>query len=505
MENLQDSSMVRACAVSASAESAWQLIKFDLRKEFGDDAYRSYIAGLDLAAEEHGVHVFHAPNGFAQAKWVNEKVRAKLTSMMSQRLAREVSVSVCATRDLSPLVRELVAARAASITGSGHGRGAEGGPETGLTLDREPTSFGAGTFASFRKGNSNERALMMAQMIAAGGQTSALRMVLIWGQPGLGKTHLCEAVANDAAARDPDRRIVMINGHRWVEDFVEAVNKRRDPAAFKAVFKDVSLLIIDDVQRIAGKTKSEEELFDQIAATMERGGQVVLTALTNTGELQGFGDRLSHHLKCAIECEVQLPEQELRREILETRVAFYAASQPGFTIEPAALDLIAKRMLVSGRELDGAVRQLMLEWLLTGEAITPEVADQALRTKLGAGEKRITIEMIKAATAKYYDMTVVELLRQTRAISVAHPRQVAMYLSTKLTTLSLPNIARLFGGYDHTTVLHGRKKITKLLALHEEVLRHGAPLDPKDARYVLLAEQTKRDVEAILRLLRAPH
>lgn len=495
MKNYIESNSGQACAVSASAESAWQLIKRDLRVEFGEEAYRSYILGLDLAAEEHGVHVFHAPNGFTQASWANEKLRAKLASAMSQRLAREVVVVISATRDLSPFVQELVTARAAAQ--------GDAAADNESELAPQPASFGPGTFDSFRQGGSNERALMMAKMIAAGG-SAALRMVLIWGQPGLGKTHLCEAVANDAVARDPKRRVVMINGQRWVEEFVDAVNKRRDPAAFKSTFKDVNLLIIDDVQRIAGKTKSEEELYDTIAAVMMRGGQVVLTALTNSAELQGFGDRLAHHLRCAIECEVQLPEQSLRREILESRVAFYAEFQPGFAIEPGALDLIAKRMLVSGRELDGAVRQLMLEWLISGAAITAEVADQALRAKLGAGEKRISMDMIKAAVAKYYDMPVAELQRRTRAIAVAYPRQIAMYLSTKLTTLSLPNIARLFGGYDHTTVLHGRKKIAKLLAIHEEVLRHGAPVDPKNARYVALAEQTKRDIEAILRLLRAP-
>jgi chromosomal replication initiator protein len=268
--------------------------------------------------------------------------------------------------------------------------------------------------------------------------------------------------------------------------------------------RDARLLIIDDVQRIAGKKATEEECFDTIAAVLERGGQVVLTALTGASGLNGFGERLAHHLKCATEVEIGMPDALLRREILDARVACYAEEEPSFEVEPRALDIIAERMAVSGRELDGAVRQLFLEWMDKRMPVSWEMAELALRSKIGAGEKRITLDMIKQATCKHFEMSVAELLRKTRETSVAYPRQVAMYLCAKQTTLSLPNIARMFGGFDHTTVLHARRKVEELLRLQEADARGEAPSDRKLVRHLPLAHQCRKDVDAIHRLLRQP-
>ncbi len=452
-----------------NAQSAWAMSKGELRSEFGEGLYRSYIEALDLAAEEDGMYVFLARNGGTQREWLDEKAKERIMARMAAHTRSYRPVRICEFRDLSPILRECLEQRPVVPMPAGAGAGT-GAP---------PRSPWKGKFATFCEGASNHKALRLARHVAD--RSPSLRIVLFSGEPGVGKTHLVEAIANAALARDPNLEVRLISGQRFTEEFVEAVSRKGDPTAFKASVRNADILIIDDVPRVAGRKATEEELYDTILAVLDRGGTVVLTAANS---LNGFGDRLSHHLKCATECAIDLPDHELRRGILDMRVKQHAEEHEGFDVAPEALDMIAERMPVSGRELDGAVRQLILEWLDGDGPVSPETAEAALRSKLPDRERRVSVDMIKAAVAKYYGMTIAELMRKTREKAVSHPRQMAMYLSTKHTTLSLPNIARLFGGYDHTTVLYAKRKVAKAL---------------EDC------SQTQRDAESILKLLRQPN
>ena len=455
------------------ARAAWTLCKRDLRSDFGEGVYRSYVDALDLAVEEDGELVFLAKNGPTQSDWLKEYAKERIQHRMNAHSRVHRPIRICVFKELSPLARDAITARSVD------------GASTIEVPERPPAATQwRGTFESFCEGPSNTKAVMLAKLIAA--RSASLRMVIFKGECGVGKTHLVEAIANASMAADCSLKVRLINGQRFSEEFIDAVSRRRDPAAFKAHVRDANLLIVDDVPRVAGRRATEEELYDTILAVAERGGFVVLTAASG---LEGFGDRLAHHFKCATECEIGLPDQELRRRILDARVAFHATTQPGFSVEPDALDMIAERLSVTGRELDGAVSQLVLEWLHTCTPVTRAAAEAALRSKMV--ERRVTIEQIKAAVAKHHGMSVAELLRKTREKQVALPRQQAQYLSTRLTTLSLPRIAQLFGGYDHTTVLHARRTIEKYLA------GEAAP------KKVAEMQQTRQDIEAVLALLRS--
>ncbi|MBL8559614.1 MAG: ATP-binding protein [Hyphomonadaceae bacterium] len=453
-----------------SAQTAWAMSKGELRSEFGEGYYRSYIEPLDLAAEEDGAFVFVARNGRTQREWLDERARGSIVARMAahMRTMRPIPVRICEYRDLSPILRDCLDRAPAS------GAGVGGEPPR----DAPARPQWRGRFETFCEGPSNQKALRMARLVAE--RSGSVKMLLFSGAPGVGKTHLAEAIANAAVARDSMIEVRVISGQRFTEDFVDAVSRKRDPAAFKASLRSADILIIDDVPRVAGRKATEEELYDTIIAVLDRGGSVVLTA---AGPLTGFGDRLAHHFSCATECAIDLPDQTLRRSILDSLVTQRAADYDGFAVTPEALDMIADRMPVSGRELDGALSQVFAEWMNGEGAVSLQRAEEALRSKLPDRERRVTVDMIKAAVAKHYAMSVAELMRKTREKAVSHPRQMAMYLSTKMTPLSLPNIARLFGGYDHTTVLYAKRKVASLL---------------------LTCNQTQRDSEAIVKLLRQP-
>jgi chromosomal replication initiator protein len=458
---------------------AWALSKKELRDTFGENLYVSYFDHLELALDEENERIFLARDGGTQASWLNAQAREQICRRMAEHTRVYKPIRICVMRELSQPALDSIRARRL-----------EPAPELTLTPRTPapvpgPRPQWGGTFATLCVGEANSTAVMLGQHIAA--RSANLRMVLFRGEPGVGKTHLVQAIANEALDRDPNLRVRLINGQGFTEDFVDALKQRRDTSAFKASVRDADLLIIDDVPRVAGRKQTEEELYDTIMSVYQRGGFVVLTAVAGQSGVAGFGERLAHHLKCATDCEIALPDEDLRRRILDARVAHYAHGEgEGFAVEAEALDMIASRMAVTGRALDGAVSQLMVAWLPVRQPITLDQAEHALRGRLAqaAQEQKITAEMIKAATARHFDMTVQELLRKTREKAVSHPRQLAMYLCCQLTTHSLPLVARVFGGYDHTTILYARRKV-------EKALKEGCV-------------DTRRHVEEITRILRQP-
>jgi chromosomal replication initiator protein len=354
-----------------------------------------------------------------------------------------------------------------------------GRAEAAATL--APQAF-AGSFETFQVGPSNQKAVTLARMIAAK-FSAATQLAVFYGEPGVGKTHLAEAICAAIVARDPAIRAVITSSLTFIDRFLSSMRNREEGPAFKADCRAPDVLVIDDVQHIAGKKATEEEFMALLSYHLERGHQVILTADVGPGELDGFSGRLKHRLRCATACEIAMPDLALRRAILDSRVVVHAQSHPGFTVAPEALDLIATRMDVSGRELDGAISQLVLEWEMLQSPITAARAETVLRSRLVGAEKRIMIDHVREAAAQHFKMTQQELLRRTRERAVSYPRQVAMYVACKLTQQSLPNIAKYMGNFDHTTVLHARKKIDKLLLKGEN-------------------ESVRRDVDAVIKMAR---
>ncbi|PZO56208.1 MAG: hypothetical protein DCF16_00490 [Alphaproteobacteria bacterium] len=426
---------------------AYELVRKDLLREFGADFFRSYIDPLRLVAEMDGVVLFRAGSQVAKERLL-QQVQHRLDYQLRLYEPSIVSTQILLEHEIPSDLRELADARIEEARAAGAPPG-------------QPQSF---SFDSFCQDASNHRAFTVAQMIAAGAGV-AFPVWLLHSAPGFGKTHLLSAIAQEAAIRTPERKVLMMTGQEFLEQFQAALHKKRDAGAFKEAVRAPDLLIIDDFHRICGKRATEEEAFDTFNDVTRRGGQVVIAANHGATGLEGLDDTLRARLKGAASCEILEADASLRRRILEMRVQHHQRLTPGFSVASDALQMIAERMHGSGRDLDGALCQLLIEWKISGGTeVTLEAAANALQAKLSdASERRITVQLVQKVVARHYNMSLAQLLERTRRHSIARPRQIAMFLACKMTHASLPDIGARFGGFDHTTVMYARDRIAALV------------------------------------------
>ncbi|MET0182902.1 MAG: DnaA/Hda family protein [Caulobacterales bacterium] len=444
----QSDDEARRVAAGHGAAHAYSSVRKELLTEFGADFFRSYVDRLRYIAELNGEVVFAAETSFARDR-LAERAKDRLEARLRVYHPGFERVVIYTERELPEDLRSEIS----------HAANPSDEPCVAAP-SRHQLSY---EFETFCVDQTNFRAHAIAQMIASGAGM-AFPLTLIYGQPGAGKTHLLNAIKHAINAGDSGRKVLLLWSQEFLEHFQSALHKKRDSSDFKEMVRQPHVLLIDDIQRIFGKKATEEEALATIALAVKEGRQIVLTADTTADGMSGLDERLRRLLKGAMTCEVGEAGPELRRRILEMRVAHYARHTPGFSVAPEALDMIAERLPVSGRELDGAVGQLLLETKITGELhVTTEVAETALQGKLAnMAEKRITIQQVQKSVAAHFNMSVDELLARTRQQNIARPRQIAMYLALKLAKRSLPYTGDKFGGFDHTTVMFARNKFEKL-------------------------------------------
>jgi chromosomal replication initiator protein len=311
------------------------------------------------------------------------------------------------------------------------------------------------TFDSFVEGKSNQLAKAAAIQVA-GNPGRAYNPLFIYGGVGLGKTHLMHAVANKLKERNTDARLAYVHSERFVGDMVRALqhNTIND---FKAAYRSLDCLMIDDIQFFAGKDRSQEEFFHTFNALLESQQQVILTCDRYPKEVDGLEERLKSRFGWGLTVAIEPPELETCVAILMSKAAMTHVDLP----EEVAF-FIAKRIRSNVRELEGALRRVVATSNFTGRPITLEFAKEALRDLLALQEKLVTIENIQKTVAEYYKIRIADLLSKRRSRSIARPRQVAMALAKELTNHSLPEIGDAFGGRDHTTVLHACRRVKEL-------------------------------------------
>lgn len=335
------------------------------------------------------------------------------------------------------------------------------------TLDGGEDTVGApldprNTFDSFVVGKSNELAHAAARRVAEADDVP-FNPLFIYGASGLGKTHLMQAIAWEISRRDPSRKVLYLSAEKFMYQFIRAV-RYKDTMAFKQRFRTVDVLMVDDVQFIGGKDSTQEEFFHTFNALIDHNRQVIISADRSPSDLGGIEERIRSRLGWGLSADIHATDYELRLGILQSKSEHLLKRYPHVGIPGKVLEFLAHKIVSNVRELEGALNRVVAYADLVGRQVSLEMTQDTLTDILRANDRRITIDEIQRRVAEYYNLRLGDLLSARRARVVARPRQVAMYLAKQLTTRSLPEIGRKFGGRDHTTVMHAIRKIEELKA-----------------------------------------
>jgi len=326
--------------------------------------------------------------------------------------------------------------------------------------DRRSSGFTAGlderySFSNFVLGKSNELGFAAAQQVARE-PGRVYNPLLLYGGTGLGKTHLLHAIGHELAATNPGFKIVYLHSEKFVSEMIHAL-RHASIDAFKARYRSVDALMIDDIQFFAGKDRSQEEFFHTFNALLESRQQIILTCDRYPKEVEGIETRLRSRFGWGLSVPIEPPDFETRVAILMKK-----ATEAGLELEDEVAMLIARRMRSNVRDLEGALNSLIANARFSGRTIDEAYTREILRDVLAVHDRQVTVENIQKVVAHYYQLRVSDLLSKRRTRNIARPRQMAMHLAKALTQHSLPEIGDAFGGRDHTTVLHACRKIESL-------------------------------------------
>ena len=314
-------------------------------------------------------------------------------------------------------------------------------------------------FENFVVGKPNEFAYACARRVAEQPSAPAFNPLFLYGGVGLGKTHLMHAIGWDLLRRQGARpvSVVYMSAEKFMYRLIAAI-RNRSTIEFKEEVRSVDVLMVDDLQLLIGKDSTQEEFFHTFNALVEAGRQIVVSADKSPSELSALGDRLRTRLGCGMVADLHTTTYELRFSILQAK-----AARAGVTVPPKVMEFLAHKVTSNVRELEGALNRLIAHAHLFGRPLTLETAQEVLHDILKAHDRRVTIEEIQRKVAEHWHIHIREMSSPRRARAVARPRQVAMYLAKALTSRSLPEIGRMFGDRDHTTVIHAIRRVTELM------------------------------------------
>ena len=323
------------------------------------------------------------------------------------------------------------------------------------------------TFDNFVVGKPNELAHAAARRVAEGGPV-AFNPLFLYGGVGLGKTHLMHAIAWEVRNSNPEARVLYLSAEQFMYRFVSAL-RFKEMHGFKEMFRSVDMLMVDDVQFISGKDSTQEEFFHTFNALIEQQKQIVISADRAPGEIDGLEERIRSRLQWGLVVDLHPTDYELRLGILQAKAEAHLEHSPGVTIGTGVMEFLAHRISSNVRVLEGALNRLFAYASLVGREIDLDMTQECLVDILRISERKVTIDEIIRKVADHYNLRMSDLLSARRARQVARPRQVAMYLAKMLTSRSLPDIGRRFGGRDHTTVIHAVRKIEELRATDSQI------------------------------------
>ena len=441
----------------------WGKNREELIKRIGRNNYVTWIEPLKFSGLANGVARFDVPTTFF-GDWVKRNFGDQIVSHLTASGAdvSRVEFAVILTEPANgfrPLPRDPLPEKPVAKPARRAGAGDDDLP--GAPLD---VRF---TFDSFVVGKPNELAHAAARRVAEGGPVS-FNPLFLYGGVGLGKTHLMHAIAHELQARKPELRVLYLSAEQFMYRFVQALRERQ-VMDFKELFRSVDVLMVDDVQFIAGKDSTQEEFFHTFNALVDSNKQIVISADSAPGEIKNLEERIKSRLQCGLVVDLHPTDYELRLGILQQKAEYYHQQYRGLVIANGVLEFLAHRITTNVRVLEGALTRLFAFASLVGREITLELVQDCLADILRASDRKLTIEEIQRKVAEHYNIRLADMVGPKRVRAIARPRQVAMFLSKQLTLRSLPEIGRRFGGRDHTTIMHGVRKIEELMATDSQL------------------------------------
>ena len=460
--------------VTPKQTQSWQRIVKRLRSEFGEDLYSSWFARLELEALDNNRLIVSVPTRFLR-NWIESHYQDRLARICMGELGAldEVAVRV-RTRGLPQTKANLDARHMPAAAGNNHetltirslNHPRQSANDRGSALDQGLT------FETYVLGKSNALAHAAALRVAdaQAGAPVSFNPLFIHSAAGLGKTHLLNAIAWRIRQQQANRKVLFISAERFMYHFIAAL-KSRDVLSFKDEFQNIDVLLIDDFQFLQGKSMLQE-FCHTFNSLVDAKRQVIVAADVPPSQLESIDQRMRSRLAGGLVVDIETPELDLRRQILQARLSNARRKDPRINISDEVIEFIANRISAGGRELDGALNRVIASQQVTGARLTIDMAAMALRDLAKASEMtRVRIDDILRIIGRHYNVPRADLLSPRRARSIVRPRQVGMYLAKKLTPRSLPEIGRRFGGRDHSTVLHAVRKIEDLLKTDDQLAR----------------------------------
>ncbi len=456
--------------VRKELEAQWQRVCDRLRKEIGDKAFKTWFGEVELGELKAGKLRLYAPTRFVR-DWVGRHYGDRVLAYWQAVNTEVKNVEVNLVPPPAPRrANEVIAIPPVpSSSQSYQPPMPRMGPSIGRgTDDLFQAPEARYTFANFVVGKPNEFAYAAARNIAEQDRPLPERNPLyIFGGVGLGKTHLMHAIWHAIRERDPKTRVLYLTAESFVNRFIQAL-RTKNTNQFKELFRNVDVLMVDDVQFICGKEASQEEFFFTFNSLVEQNKQIVLSSEKPPSELQDIEERMRSRLGSGLVADIHSSTYELRLSILQTK-----AETARVPVPLQVLEFVAHKISTNIRELEGALNRVVAHGQMLGREITVEMAQDVLHDLLRQADRKVTVDEIQQRVAAHYNIKLAEMSSPRRARSVARPRQVAMYLAKQLTTLSLPQIGKRFGNRDHTTVMHAVRKIEELkisdLSIAEDV------------------------------------
>ncbi|MBX3608840.1 MAG: chromosomal replication initiator protein DnaA [Hydrogenophaga sp.] len=438
-----------------SQRSLWSVCIERLAQEIPEQQFNTWIRPLGATEATDGSKVVLSVGNRFKLDWIRAQYAPRISALLEAEQGHPVTLELA----LAP--RE-VPARTAVISRPVVDLDSEELPAApALSSIDTPTNAGAPksrlnpalTFGTLVEGSANRMA-RAAAMHVAGSLGQLYNPLFIYGGVGLGKTHLVHAIGNHLLAERPSAKVLYIHAEQFVSDVVKSY-QRKTFDEFKARYHSLDLLLIDDVQFFANKDRTQEEFFNAFEALLARKSHIVLTSDTYPKGLTDITERLISRFDSGLTVAIEPPELEMRVAILINKAAVEGAVMP----EEVAF-FVAKNVRSNVRELEGALRKILAYSRFNQKDISIQLAREALKDLLSIQNRQISVENIQKTVADFYKIKVADMYSKKRPASIARPRQIAMFLAKELTQKSLPEIGELFGGRDHTTVLHAVRKIS---------------------------------------------